>query len=354
MSRFLDKKLSSLESYLPGEQPEGRRVVKLNTNENPFAPSPAVVDAITKEEVQKLSLYPDPVARELSESIAAYYGIRREQILTGNGSDELLAFSFHGLCPNGAAFSDLTYGFYPVYCQMFGVKERIVKLREDFRLAIEDYMDLKETIFIANPNAPTGLNVEVEAIEKLLKRDPDRLVIIDEAYVDFGGTSCIPLIDRYDNLLVIQTFSKSRQLAGMRLAFAAGSEELITALAKMKFSFNPYSVNRLALLAGKAAIEDEAYFLKTTRAVIETREWMKRELEGYGCEVLPSKANFLFVRPPVPAQDVFMRCKEEDVFVRYFPGERTGEWLRISVGTREDAQRLLEVLDKIFEEGSHA
>ncbi len=354
MSRFLDQKLHELESYIPGEQPKGRRIVKLNTNENPFPPSPSVIDAITAEEVGKLRLYPDPAADDLSQSIASFYGLEKNQILTGNGSDEILAFCFHGFCPDGVAYSDLTYGFYPVYAKMFGVKERVVPLREDFTLAVEDYVELRETAMIVNPNAPTGLAVTKKEIESLVKSNRDRLVIVDEAYVDFGGESSIALVKEYDNILVIQTFSKSRQLAGMRLAFAAGDAQLIADLAKMKFSFNPYSVNRLALIAGKAAIEDTEYFEKTTREIVETREWMKKELERLGCIVLPSKTNFLFVRPPFAAGTVYKRLKEHDVLVRFFPGERTGKWLRISVGTREDGRKMLDALEMIWKEESHA
>ena len=344
---FLDPKLAGLARYVPGEVPRGGRpVVKLNTNENPFPPSPSVLRALA--EAGSLRLYPDPEARVLTHAIAERFVLTPSRIITGNGSDELLALCFHGFCPKGAVFADVTYGFYPVYCRMFGTPCETVPLRADFSLNVDDYRDREGTVFLANPNAPTGLALPLPEVRRLLEQDRNRLIVVDEAYVDFGADSAAVLLDEYDNLLVIQTFSKSRQLAGIRLAFALGSEALISDLAALKFSFNPYSVNAYALVAGAAALRDDAYFERTRREIMANREALQDGLRALGAEVIPSKANFVFTRPPADAAAVQRALRERDILVRHFPGERTGTWLRVTVGTARQVAAFLDALRDIL------
>ena len=344
---FLDPKLAGLARYVPGEVPRGGRpVVKLNTNENPFPPSPSVLRALA--EAGSLRLYPDPEARVLTHAIAERFVLTPSRIVTGNGSDELLALCFHGFCPKGAVFADVTYGFYPVYCRMFGTPCETVPLRADFSLNVDDYRDREGTVFLANPNAPTGLALPLPEVRRLLEQDRNRLIVVDEAYVDFGADSAAVLLDEYDNLLVLQTFSKSRQLAGIRLAFALGSEALISDLAALKFSFNPYSVNAYALVAGAAALRDDAYFERTRREIMANREALQDGLRALGAEVIPSKANFVFTRPPADAAAVQRALRERDILVRHFPGERTGTWLRVTVGTARQVAAFLDALRDIL------
>lgn len=354
MKRFLDPKLADLVRYAPGEQPHGGPVVKLNTNENPFPPSPSVLRALSGGESEKLHLYPDPEAAGLTRAIAERFGVSERQVVTGNGSDELLAFCFHGLCPDGAVFADVTYGFYPVFCRMFGVPFREVPLRGDFSLNVDDYRNHRETVFIANPNAPTGIALTLSEVRALLEQDRDRLTVVDEAYVDFGADSAAALLDDYDNLLVVQTFSKSRQLAGIRLAFALGSEPLARDLATLKFAFNPYSVNRLALAAGEAALRDEAYFERTRREIVKNREALQEGLRALGAKTLPSEANFVFMRPPMDAAALYRDLRNRGILVRHFPGGRTGDWLRVSVGTDEQIVALIGAVRDILRETADA
>lgn len=354
MKRFLDSKLADLVRYVPGEQPHGGPVVKLNTNENPFPPSPAVLHALSGGESERLHLYPDPEAVGLTRAIAERFGVSERQVVTGNGSDELLAFCFHGLCPDGAVFADVTYGFYPVFCRMFGVPFREVPLRGDFSLNVDDYRNHRETVFIANPNAPTGIALTLSEVRTLLEQDRDRLTVVDEAYVDFGADSAAALLDDYDNLLVVQTFSKSRQLAGIRLAFALGSESLVRDLATLKFAFNPYSVNRLALAAGEAALRDEAYFERTRGEIVKNREALQEGLRALGAKTLPSEANFVFMRPPMNAAALYRTLRDRGILVRHFPGGRTGDWLRVSVGTNEQIEALIGAVRDILRETADA
>ncbi|MBE6935554.1 MAG: histidinol-phosphate transaminase [Ruminococcaceae bacterium] len=352
MSRFFDGKLSSLVAYTPGEQPKNvRQLIKLNTNESPFPPSPKVFEALTREKIEELRLYPAIGITPLQEATAKFYGIRPEQVFTANGSDEALAFCFHGLCPNGAVFADLTYGFYPVFCDMFRIPMHIIPLREDFSLAIEDYAGRKETVFIANPNAPTGMYLNLDTIRALLEQDRDRLVVVDEAYVDFGGESAVSLIGEYDNLLVIQTFSKSRQLAGGRLGLAMACQELIDDLNKLKFSFNPYSVNNLTLLEGAAAMEDVEYFDACRNAIIETRARTTSALRERGFIIPESMANFIWANPVrISGKEYYEKLREKGILVRYFSGERTKQHVRITIGSEEQMQRLVAATDEIFAE----
>ena len=353
MSRFLSAEAGRLAPYTPGEQPRDQKYVKLNTNESPFPPAPGVMEAVSRGEVKRLNLYSDPTCQALNDAIAQRYGLKRENVLTGNGSDEILAFAFRAFCGEGkpVAHADITYGFYKAQTALFGLESRLIPLREDFSLAVEDYMDFPGTIVIANPNAPTGLALPRSAIEGILQANPDNVVIVDEAYVDFGGESCVPLIDQYENLLVVQTFSKSRQLAGARLGLAMGNAKLIADLNRVKFSLNPYNINRLTLKAGQAALEDTAYFDRTRAAIVDTRSWTKQQLEARGFAVLDSRSNFLFASTDrKDGGTLYKKLKENGILVRHFDAPRIANWLRITIGTPEQMQALVETLDKILEE----
>ena len=296
MSRFFTESLKALQPYVPGEQPQDMQYIKLNTNESPFPASPKAVAAINGEEVSRLYLYSDPDCKALIAAIAKRYGLQPEQVTVGNGSDEVLWFALRAFCDENTplAYNDITYGCYKTWCSMLNVPSQILPLQEDYSVDLSLYRGLDSTIMITNPNAPTGLCLTVQEIEGILQENPDHVVIVDEAYVDFGGQSCVGLIDKYDNLLVVQTCSKSRSLAGARLGFAMGNAELISDLNRIKFSFNPYNVNRLTCLAGIAAMEDEDYFRACTEAVAATRERVAAELREMGFALTESKANFLF------------------------------------------------------------
>ena len=353
MSRYLSPKLESVTPYTPGEQPQDQQYIKLNTNESPYLPSPAVVAAVSEHEVEKLRLYSDPACTDLLRMAAAHFGLKPEQIMPGNGSDENLFFALRAFCDadQPLAYADITYGCYGVWCGLMHIPSRIIPLREDFTLDPADYYGLNTTIVLANPNAPTGLALPRSAIEGILQANPDHVVIVDEAYVDFGGESCVPLIDRYENLLVVQTFSKSRQLAGARLGLAMGNAKLIADLNRVKFSLNPYNINRLTLKAGQAALEDTAYFDTTRAAIVETRSWTRQQLEARGFTVLDSRSNFLFAR--TARQDggtLYRKLKENGVLVRHFDAPRIHSWLRITIGTPAQMQALLAALDKILED----
>ena len=352
MSKYLSPRLSTITPYTPGEQPQDQQYIKLNTNESPYLPSPAVVAAVSEAEVEKLRLYSDPACADLLKTAAAHFGLRPEQIMPGNGSDENLFFALRAFCDeqHPLAYADITYGCYGVWCGLMRIPSHIIPLKEDFTLDPMDYWGLNETIVIANPNAPTGLALPRSAIEGILKANPNSVVIVDEAYVDFGGESCVPLIDQYENLLVVQTFSKSRQLAGARLGLAMGSADLIADLNRVKFSLNPYNINRLTLKAGAAALEDTAYFEKTRAAIIETREATKAALQKRGFNVLDSRSNFLFASTDrKDGSELYRMLKEKGVLVRHFDAPRIANGLRITIGTPEQMQTLLEKLDEILE-----
>ena len=353
MSKYLSPRLSAVTPYTPGEQPQDQQYIKLNTNESPYLPSPAVVAAVSEHEVEKLRLYSDPACTDLLRMAAAHFGLKPEQIMPGNGSDENLFFALRAFCDeqHPLAYADITYGCYGVWCGLMHIPSHILPLKEDFTLDPKDYYGLGETIVIANPNAPTGLALPRSAIEGILKANPDNVVIVDEAYVDFGGESCVPLIDQDDNLLVVQTFSKSRQLAGARLGLAMGNAALIADLNRVKFSLNPYNINRLTLKAGAAALEDTTYFEKTRAAIIETREQTKAALRARGFAVLDSRSNFLFASTERKDGGALYRTlKEKGVLVRHFDAPRIANWLRITIGTPEQMQVLLNKLDEILEE----
>ena len=353
MSRFLSPEALRLDPYTPGEQPQDQQYIKLNTNESPFPPSPKVLEAVSQAEVGKLYLYSDPTCAALNGAIAKRYGLRPENVATGNGSDEILAFAFRAFCGTGkgAAFADITYGFYEAQAALFGLEARRVPLREDFSLNVEDYMDFPGTVVIANPNAPTGMAVPVSDIRRLLERNADRVVIVDEAYVDFGGESCVPLVTEYNNLLVTQTMSKSRSLAGGRIGFALGCRELIDCLNRVKYSFNPYNVNRLSLLAGAAAVEDEAYFQSCCRTVRENRAWTAKALQDRGFTVLPSSANFIFAgKGSISGGDLYKRLKANGILVRWFDKDRIRDFVRITIGSREQMEALAARIDRLLAE----
>ena len=353
MSRFLSKEAMVLAPYTPGEQPTDAQYVKLNTNESPFPPSPKLMKAMSRAELLKLNLYSDPTCGQLNEAIARHYELQPENVISGNGSDEILAFAFRAFCGEGkgVSYADITYGFYKAQVALFGLDATIIPLREDFSLNVDDYMDFPGTIVIANPNAPTGMVVPRMDIQRLLEANRDRVVIVDEAYVDFGAESCVPMIYRYDNLLVVQTMSKSRQLAGGRVGYALGSPELIAALNRVKYSFNPYNVNRLSIIAGAAAVEDEAYFRQCCSAIQGNREWLVGELENLGFTVLPSQANFVFAKSDkIGGGELYRLLKENGVLVRWFDADRIRDYVRITVGSMEQLVTLVDEIARLLDE----
>ena len=352
MSQFFSSRYRDLTPYTPGEQPQERRYIKLNTNESPFPPSPGVLKAVY-EEAQRLQLYSDPESRKLKKALAEYFGMKPEQFLAGNGSDELLNFAFMAFCDeeHPAFFPDITYGFYEVIADLNGIPCRKIPLKEDFTIRPEDYFGLGCNIVIPNPNAPTGIPLTIPQIRSIVESNADHIVIIDEAYVDFGGESCVSLIRDYDNLLVTQTFSKSRSLAGGRLGFGIGNPELIRDLNTLKYSCNPYNVNRMTSAAGIAAIEDEAYFRKNTAEIQRVREYTRVQLEQRGFTVLPSVSNFLFVRSNFgTAEDLYGALRAQGVLVRFWKTPRIQDWCRITIGTQEQMDTLLKAVDTIRKE----
>ena len=352
MSRFLSPALSAVTPYTPGEQPQDQQYIKLNTNESPYLPSPAVIAAVSEHEVEKLRLYSDPACADLLKAAAAHFGLQPEQIMPGNGSDENLFFALRAFCDadHPLAYADITYGCYGVWCGLMHIPSHIIPLKEDFTLDPKDYYGLNQTIVLANPNAPTGIALPRAEIEGILKANPNNVVIVDEAYVDFGGESCVPLIDQYENLLVVQTFSKSRQLAGARLGLAMGNAKLIADLNRVKFSLNPYNINRLTLKAGQAALEDTSYFDKTRTAIMDTRAWTMQQLIDRGFTVLDSYANFVFASTDrINGGALYKKLKENGILVRHFDAPRIENWLRITIGTPEQMQALMDAVDKILE-----
>ncbi|MCX7150456.1 MAG: histidinol-phosphate transaminase [Rhodocyclales bacterium] len=350
MSRFWSDVVKGLNPYVPGEQPRLANLVKLNTNENPYGPSPRALEAIREATTESLKLYPDPNAGQLKLAIGKYHGIDARNVFVGNGSDEVLAHIFLGLLKQARPilFPDITYSFYPVYCGLYQVAFETIPLTDDYSIRLSDYAKPNGGIIFPNPNAPTGCLVPLAEIESLLQANPDSVVVIDEAYVDFGGESAIPLIARYPNLLVVQTLSKSRSLAGLRVGFAAGHADLIEALGRVKNSFNSYPLDRLAIAGAVAAYEDRDYFEKTCRAVIASREKLVKELKALGFEVLPSAANFIFVRHPQhDAQESALALRRRGIIVRHFKLPRIEQFMRITVGTDEQCAALVAALQEI-------
>jgi histidinol-phosphate aminotransferase len=346
MSRFWSPVVHSLSPYTPGEQPKQDGIVKLNTNENPYPPSPRVLAAIA-EAGNRLRLYPDPRAVALRETIAAHYGVALEEVFVGNGSDEVLAHTFQALLKHEAPllFPDITYSFYPVYCGLYGIRYEEVPLDAAMRVQIADYRRPCSAILLPNPNAPTGIALPRDAIEALAAEHPDQLVVVDEAYVDFGAESAVPLVARHDNLLIVQTLSKSRALAGLRVGFAVGQRPLIEALERVKDSFNSYPLGGLAIAGAVAAIKDDAWFQETRQRIMANRQSLVRALSELGFEVLPSAANFVFARHRNHrGADLAARLRQRGVLVRHFQKPRIEDFLRITVGTEEQCGRLIALL----------
>lgn len=399
MSRFLSKASESLLPYTPGEQPQGRKFIKLNTNECPYPPSPKVAEAILAgyeeiaagcgtagaadmaeqaetagcgcnagateagkmaekaarvmpPELANLRLYSDPEERVLIEAIADHYGVGTNQVIAGNGSDEILGFAFRAFCDQNAPlqFADLTYGFYPALCGLYGIPFKVVPLEEDFTLNIEPYKNCGNNVIIANPNAPTGMSLPLSAIEEVAASNPDRVVMVDEAYVDFGGESCVSLLPKYENLVIIQTFSKSRSLAGARVGFAIANPDLIADMNRIKYSFNPYNVNRLSILAGAAAMRDWDYTKECTGRICKTREKTTEALRALGFTVLDSKTNFIFAKSgDMPGKVYFDGLREAGILVRRWDSERIKDYVRISIGSEEEMETFVEETKKLVE-----
>ena len=351
MSRFFSPKYSNLVPYTPGEQPKNMEYIKLNTNESPFPPSKGVYEAV-RCEAEKLHLYSDPQATVITEKIAKRYGVDPSQVLVTNGSDEVLNFAFmaYGDDKKEMLFPDITYGFYTVFAELNGVKYKEVPLTSDFSVDVNDYIGKNTTIVIANPNAPTGKALPLDEIEKIVKSNPDNVVVIDEAYVDFGAKSAVSLVDKYEILLVTMTFSKSRSMAGGRIGFGIGSKAIINDLNTIKYSTNPYNVNRLSQVAGAQAIDDDEYYMDNCKKIIENREYTKKSLEALGFFVLDSSANFIFAKnDKISGKDFYLKLKEKGVLVRHFEKERIKDFARITIGTKEQMDTFLSKTKEILE-----
>jgi histidinol-phosphate aminotransferase len=351
LSKYWSKVVGRLQPYVPGEQPRDRKYIKLNTNENPYGPSPRVLEAIKAEAGDSLKLYPDPSCDALLEAAAEYYGVSKGQIFAGNGSDEVLAFSFMAFFDPGRTvlFPDITYTFYPVYTSLFGLDYRTIPVNGDFSLPVEEFYGSPGGVIIANPNAPTGRFMPSESVARILENNREVVVIVDEAYINFGGESAVGLIKDYPNLLVIHTFSKYRSLAGMRLGFAIGHHDLITGLNMVKNSFNSYTLDRLAIIAGTEAFRDNAYYDKINGKVVSTRKRFSAELKRLGFDVPESVANFVFAaHAKVPAAEIFAGLKARGILVRYFDKPRISNRLRISIGTESEMDCVLRALREIL------
>ena len=351
MSRFLNQQYRAMEAYTPGEQPRDMQYIKLNTNESPYPPAPSVVAAMNGEQVELLRLYSDPTAKNLKEKLAGLYGVEPENVFVSNGSDEVLNFAFMAFGDRGAAFPDISYGFYEVYAELYGIDAEKIPLEEDFSIDYRKYCGKNKMIVIANPNAPTGMTIPVWQIEEVLKTNPDSLVLIDEAYVDFGGESCLPLIKTYDNLLVTRTFSKSRCLAGGRLGYAFANPAIIADLEKIKYSTNPYNINRLTLLLGEATVDAESYYQEKCAQIQKTRAWTVEQLKVLGFTVLPSSANFIFARTEkMDGGALYQTLKARGILVRHFTNPRICQFNRITIGTPQQMAALIDTVKEVLYE----
>lgn len=350
MSQFFSTKYASLTPYTPGEQPKERKYVKLNTNESPFPPSP-IAQRLAREAAGDLQLYSDPECRDLVKIAAEKFGVATDEILFTNGSDEILNFAFMAFCDetHPAVFPDVTYGFYPVFARLNNVPYRTVPLKEDLSINVDDYLGCGGTVFIANPNAPTGIALTLDEIERIAAANPDNVIVIDEAYVDFGAESAVGLTKKYKNLLVCQTFSKSRSLAGARLGFGIACAELIRDLNTVKYSTNPYNINRMTAAAGMGALADEQYFSENCAAIAKTRAATAEKLKALGFELTDSKANFLFARhPETDGKTLYLALKERGILVRFLDFARTKDYIRITVGSDEEMDILINALTEIL------
>lgn len=352
MSRFFSKELSDLTPYTPGEQPKDTQYIKLNTNESPYPPSKKAT-LYASREAKRLNLYPDPTCSDLISALAVKYSLNEDRIILGNGSDEILFFAFSAFCgkDNGAVFPNITYGFYEVFAGICKTEYKKIPLNSDLTVNIEDYFGANRTVFIANPNAPTGIALSVSDIEKILKKNLDNVVVIDEAYVDFGAESAVPLIEKYDNLLVVQTFSKSRSMAGARLGMGFASPELIKDLNTVKYSLNPYNINRMTLAAGLGTLADSEYTRKCCHKIMLNRKYTEAKLKALGFDFPKSSANFIFARSPkVSGKEVYDKLKRKGILVRHFPLPLINEYVRITVGTKQQMDALITALSEIITE----
>lgn len=352
MSVYLSEKYKELIPYTPGEQPKERRYIKLNTNESPFPPSPKAIYEAERAS-GSLELYSDPECRELNRRIAEMCGVQTECVISTNGSDEILNFAFMAFCDQDhpAAFADITYGFYSVFAQLNGVPYQAVPLNDRFAVDVDAYCNIGKTVFVANPNAPTGILLTVDEIERIVNENPNNVVVVDEAYIDFGGESAIPLTKRYSNLLVTQTFSKSRSMAGARLGFGIACPGLISDLNMIRYSTNPYNVNSMTAAAGIGALSDEEYTRRNCQAIVENREYTAHALRALGFEMTDSSANFLFVRHPmIDGEELYGRLRESGILVRHFTSERICQYNRITVGSREQMEALICAVERIIKE----
>ena len=353
MSRFLSNRHDTLNAYVPGEQPTGMEYIKLNTNESPYPPPPEVIAAASEEEVKKLNLYPNPDGTRLLNKLADFYNVAQNNVIIGNGSDELLAFAFLAFCDSerGVVFPDITYGFYPVYAELFGIPFEEIPLKGEFELDTGDYLGVCKNVVIANPNAPTGVALPLSDIERIAQSNPDHVVLIDEAYVDFGAQSAIPLTKKYDNLLVVHTYSKSRSMAGARMSFAIASEPLIDDLNKMKYSFNPYNVNRLTQVMAEAALDAEPYYAEKRHEIVKTRLNTETRLRDLGFSMTDSKANFVFAKhTSLSGHELYLMLKEKGILIRQWSKPRISDYLRITIGTKEQMDALITALSAILTE----
>lgn len=346
--KAFEKNIRKVEPYVPGEQPQ-HKVIKLNTNENPYPPAPGVKEALVNMDVDRMRLYPDPTAGNLVHTLAEYYGVQEEQVFVGVGSDDVLAMCFLTFfnSEKPILFPDITYSFYKVWAQLYRIPYECPALDDDFRLRKEDYYKENGGIIFPNPNAPTSIYEELDFIEDILEHNQDVIVIVDEAYIDFAGKSAISLIEQYENLIVVQTFSKARSMAGMRIGYAISNPSLIKYLNDAKYSFNSYTMNQTSLVCGVEAVKDKAYFEEQVQKIVDTREWAKEELRKLGFEFPDSKSNFLFVtHPKVSAKELFEALKKENIYVRFLGGERIKDYLRISIGTHSEMKSLISFLKK--------
>ena len=352
MSKFLSKKYDSLAPYTPGEQPKERTYIKLNTNESPFPPSKKAIE-LARAEAEKLMLYSDPESRDLVAKMAECFGVEKSSVIMTNGSDEVLNFAFMAYCDDTtpAVYADITYGFYKVFAAINNLSSKVIPLKDDFSIDIDEYINTSGTVFIANPNAPTGMLLPLSEIERLVKSNPDRIVVIDEAYVDFGGESAVGLTKKYNNLLVTGTFSKSRSMAGARLGYGIACPEIIEDLTRIRYSTNPYNVNRMTMAAGVGALLDKEYFEENCKAIIKNREWTENELSALGFEFTNSKANFIFAKSDrIDGKELYLSLKEKGVLVRHFDAPRISDYNRITIGNVAEMQTLVDKIKEILEE----
>ena len=354
MSVFMKEAYQALEAYVPGEQPRDMQYIKLNTNESPFPPAPQVCAVLDEKECALVRLYSDPTCKVLKEKMAALYGVEAENIFLANGSDDILNFIFMAYGHKGAAFPDITYGFYSVFAELHGIDYVQIPLRDDFSVDYQQYCSLHKLIVIANPNAPTGMEIPNWQIEQILKSNPDSVVVIDEAYVDFGGTSCYKLIEKYRNLIVTRTFSKSRSMAGARLGYAFADRELVSDLEKLKFSTNPYNVNRITLKLGEATVDADSYYRQMCDRIIEIREYTANKLKDASFCVLDSSTNFLFAKyPGIDGAVLYSELKKRGVLVRHFTKPRISQYIRITIGTQAQMDVFLSAVNEIIREVTH-